>query len=57
MIENEIYCEINGFLKENIIKKTSYIEGNKKFTEKICVLNLRNKTNSIFAGVIIRFDW
>ena len=27
----------------NISKKTSYIAGNKKFSEKICILNLRNK--------------
>ena len=43
MIENEIYCYVNGFLKWNISKKTSYIVGNKKFTRKISVLNLRNK--------------
>ena len=43
MIENEIYCYINGFVKRNISKKTSYIAGNKKFTGKICILNLRSK--------------
>ena len=43
MIENEIYCYINGFLKWNIRKKTSYIVGNKKLTGKICVLTLRSK--------------
>ena len=43
MIENEIYCYVNGFLKWNISKKTSCIVGNKKFTRKISVLNLRNK--------------
>ena len=42
-------------LKWNISKKTSYIVGNKKFTRKMCVLNLRNKRKSIFAGVIIRY--
>ena len=45
IIENEIYCYINAFLKWNISKKTSYIVGNKKFTRKICVLNLRNFFN------------
>ena len=55
MIENEIYCYINGFLKWNISKKTSYIVGNKKFFGKICILNLRNKRKSIFARVIIRY--
>ena len=29
MIENEIYCYVNGFLKWNISKETSYIVGNK----------------------------
>ena len=43
MIENEIYCYINGFLKWNISKETSYIVGNKNFFGKICILNLRNK--------------
>ena len=28
MIEKEIYCYVNGFLKWNISKKTSYIVGN-----------------------------
>ena len=55
MIENEIYCYINGVLKWNIIKKTSYIVVNKKFTRNIFVLNLRNKRRSIFARVIIRY--
>ena len=54
MIENEIYCYINDFLKQNISKKTSYIIGNKKFSGKICILNLRSKRKSIFARVIIR---
>ena len=58
MIEKEIYCYANGFLKINISektsKKTSYIVGKKKFFGKICILNLRNKRKSIFAGVIIR---
>ena len=42
MIENEIYCYINGFLKCNISKKTSYIVGNKEFFGRICILHLRN---------------
>ena len=54
IIENDIYCNINGFLKWNISKKTSYTIGNKKFFGKICILNLRNKRKSIFAKVIIR---
>ena len=54
MIENEIYCYINGFLKWNISKKTSYIVGKKKFSGKICILDLRNKRKSIFTRVIIR---
>ena len=37
MIENEIYCYINGLLKRNIRKKTSYIIGNKKFYGKIYI--------------------
>ena len=53
MIENEIYCYVNGFLKWNINIKTSYIVGNKKNFGKICILNLRNKRKSIFARVII----
>ena len=55
MIENKIYCYVNGFLKWNISKNTCYIVGNKKFTSKICVLNLRNKRKSIFQRVIIRY--
>ena len=38
MIENEIYCYINDFLKQNISKKTSCIVGNKKSSWKICIL-------------------
>ena len=38
MIENEIYCYANGFLKQNISKKTSYIVGNKKFLERFAFL-------------------
>ena len=57
MIEKEIYCNVNGFLKINISektsKKTSYIVGKKKFFGKICILNLRSKRKSIFARVII----
>ena len=54
MIENEIYRYINGLLKWNISKKTSYIVGNKTFSGKICILTLRNKRKSIFAREIIR---
>ena len=54
MIANEIYCYVNGLLKWNISKKTSYVKENKKFFGKICLLNLRNKRKSIFARVIIR---
>ena len=31
MIENEIYCYVNGFLKLSISKETSYIVRKKKF--------------------------
>ena len=55
MIENKIYYYVNSFLKRNIIKKTSYIGRNKKFSGKICILNFRNKRKSIFARVIIRY--
>ena len=34
MIENEIFCYINSFLKWNISKTTSYIIGNKIFLER-----------------------
>ena len=54
MIENEIYCYVNGFLKWNISRKTSYVIGNKKFFGKICILDLRSKRKGIFARVIIR---
>ena len=54
MIENEIYGYINGFLKWNISKKTSYILGNKKLSKKICILILWNKRKSILARVILR---
>ena len=47
MIENEIYCYFNGFLKWNIGKKTSYIVGNKNFFGKICILNLRKNRKSV----------
>ena len=43
MIESEIYYYVNGFLKWNISKKTSYIVGNKKYLGKICIVNLRHK--------------
>ena len=46
---------LNGFLKCNISKKTSYIVGNKKFSGKMFILNLGNKRKSIFAKVIIRY--
>ena len=52
MIENKFHCYVNGFLKWNISKKTSDVKGNKKIFGKICILNLRNKRKSIFAGVI-----
>ena len=54
MVQNGIYCYINGFLKWNVSKKTSYVVGNKKVWGKICILNLRNKRKSTFARVIIR---
>ena len=54
MIENEIYCYVNGFLRWNIRKKTSDIAGNKKFLGRIGILKLRDKRKSIFARVIIR---
>ena len=47
MIENEIYCYFNGFLKWNIDKKTSYIVGNKTFFGKICILNLRKNRKNV----------
>ena len=53
MIENEIYCYINTFLKWNISKKTSNIIGNKKCFGKICILNLTKKRKCIFERVII----
>ena len=43
VIENEIYCYVNGFLKWNVSNETSYIVGNKKCFGKICILNLRKK--------------
>ena len=51
MIANKIYCYINGFLRWNISKTTSYIGGNKKFTRKVCTIDLRNKRKSNFARV------
>ena len=42
-IENEIYCYVNDFLKENIGKETSYMVENKKFFGNICILDLKNK--------------
>ena len=38
MIENEIYCYVNGFLKWNIGEKNIYIVGNEKFTGKFAFL-------------------
>ena len=38
MIENEIYCYVNGFLKWNISKKSSYDIGSKKFLERFAFL-------------------
>ena len=55
VIENEIYCYINGSLNSSISKKTSYIVWNKKHFEKIFILNLRNKRKRVFARVIIRY--
>ena len=49
MIENEISSFADGFLKWNISKQISYIVEKKKFSRKICFLNLRNKRKSIFA--------
>ena len=43
MIENEVYCYINGFLKGNTSKKTSYIVRNKKIPVTVFIFNLRNK--------------
>ena len=34
MIQNEIYCYVNDFLKWKISKETGYMVGNKKFLEK-----------------------
>ena len=45
MIENEIFCYINSFLKWNISKTTSYIIGNKIFFGKICILKEGHKGN------------
>ena len=43
MIENEIYCYVNGFLKWNISTEINYIVWNKKFFGKIYILDLKNK--------------
>ena len=43
MIENEIYCYINDFLKWNISKNTSYMVGNRNFSGKTCIPNLKTK--------------
>ena len=42
-----IYIYINGFLKGNISKKTSYMVGNKKISGKTCILNLRNERKRV----------
>ena len=47
MIGNEICCYSNGVLNWNVSKKTSYIVSNKKFTGKICILDMRNKAKSV----------
>ena len=47
-IENEIYWYVNGFLKQNISKKTSYIVRN-KFFSKICILS---KELSLFENFL-----
>ena len=41
------FVAVTGFLKWNIRKKPSYIVGNKEFSGKICIFNLRNKRKSI----------
>ena len=56
MIKNDIYCYIDGFLKWNISKKSSYIVRNTELSREICILNLRNKRKRIFARIIIR-NW
>ena len=43
MIENVVYCYVNGFLKCSVIKNSSYIVGNKKFARKTWILNMRKK--------------
>ena len=51
-----LLCQWKYFLKCNISKKTSYTIGKKKFTGKICILNLRKKKRkSVIATVIIRY--
>ena len=50
-IGNEIYCYVNGFLKWNIGKKTSYVIGNKKFFGGISKLLLPEiKTQVAYTG-------
>ena len=49
MIENEIYCYVNCFLKWNNSKNTSYVVGNKKFFGKICIPSqLKDKSDVIY---------
>ena len=38
MIENEIYCYINGFLKWNNSNKTSYMQETRHFLERFAFL-------------------
>ena len=38
MTENEIYYYVNGFLKWNISRETSYIVGNKNLPERFAFL-------------------
>ena len=52
IIENEIYCYVNDFLKWNFSKETSYIVGNKKLFGKTCILNLRNKF--LFTNILLQ---
>ena len=42
-------------MKCDISEKGSYIVGNKKFSGKMYILNLRHKRKGIFARVIIRY--
>ena len=48
MVEDEIYCYVNGFFKWNISKKTSCIIGNKKFLERFAFLIWETKETVSF---------